>query len=87
MKLAACMLLALSPPIPPLADKQQSSPAGRPPGRPRLHPHLAALEGKLLDIICRDRVAGWMSIFQMEEEMPIESGMLTHSLKGAEKKI
>ena len=34
-----------------------------------------------------DRVAGLMNAFRAEEDMPIESGMLTRSLEGAQKKV
>ena len=34
-----------------------------------------------------DRVAGLMNAFRVEEDMPIESGMLTRSLEGAQKKV
>lgn len=34
-----------------------------------------------------DRVAKLMEAFRVEEDMPIESGMLTRSLEGAQKKL
>jgi preprotein translocase subunit SecA len=41
----------------------------------------------LLRIFGGDRVARLMDAFQVEEDMPIESGMLTRSLEGAQKKV
>jgi len=41
----------------------------------------------LLRIFGGDRVAGLMNAFRVEEDMPIESGMLTRSLEGAQKKV
>ena len=46
-----------------------------------------SLEDNLLSIFGDDRVAGLMNAFRMEEDMPIESGMLTRSLEGAQKKV
>ena len=34
-----------------------------------------------------DRVASLMNAFRVDEDMPIESGMLTRSLEGAQKKV
>ena len=44
-----------------------------------------SLEDNLLRIFGGDRVAGLMNAFRVEEDMPIESGMLTRSLEGAQK--
>ena len=46
-----------------------------------------SLEDNLLRIFGGERVAGLMNAFRVEEDMPIESGMLTRSLEGAQKKI
>jgi preprotein translocase subunit SecA len=45
------------------------------------------LQDNLLRIFGGDRVAGLMNAFRVEEDMPIESGMLTRSLEGAQKKV
>ncbi len=46
-----------------------------------------SLEDNLLRIFGGDRVAAMMNMFRVEEDMPIESGMLTKSLEGAQKKV
>lgn len=46
-----------------------------------------SLEDNLLRILGGDRVAGLMNAFRVEEDMPVESGMLTRSLEGAQKKV
>ncbi|MGV2388271.1 MAG UNVERIFIED_CONTAM: hypothetical protein LVR29_07880 [Microcystis novacekii LVE1205-3] len=46
-----------------------------------------SLEDNLLRIFGGDRVAGLMDAFRVEEDMPIESGMLTRSLEGAQRKV
>jgi len=46
-----------------------------------------SLEDNLLRIFGGDRVAALMNAFRVEEDMPIESGMLTRSLEGAQKKV
>ncbi len=46
-----------------------------------------SLEDNLLRIFGGDRVAGLMNAFRIEEDMPIESKMLTGSLEGAQKKV
>ncbi len=46
-----------------------------------------SLEDNLLRIFGGDRVAGLMNAFRVEEDMPIESRMLTGSLEGAQKKV
>jgi preprotein translocase subunit SecA len=45
------------------------------------------LQDSLLRIFGGDRVSGLMNMFRVEEDMPIESGMLTRSLEGAQKKV
>ena len=44
-----------------------------------------SLGDNLLRIFGGDRVAGLMNAFRAEEDMPIESGMLTRSLEGQKK--
>ncbi len=46
-----------------------------------------SLGDNLLRIFGGDRVASLMNAFRVEEDMPIESGMLTRSLEGAQKKV
>tara|TARA_Y100001970_G_scaffold294301_1_gene450100 strand:+ start:1282 stop:4134 length:2853 start_codon:yes stop_codon:yes gene_type:complete len=46
-----------------------------------------SLEDNLLRIFGGDRVAGLMNAFRVDEDMPIESGMLTRSLESAQKKV
>lgn len=46
-----------------------------------------SLEDNLLRIFGGERVASLMNAFRVEEDMPIESGMLTRSLEGAQKKV
>ena len=46
-----------------------------------------SLGDNLLRTFGGDRVAGLMNAFRVEEDMPIESGMLTRSLEGAQKKV
>lgn len=46
-----------------------------------------SLGDNLLRIFGGDRVAALMNAFRVEEDMPIESGMLTRSLEGAQKKV
>ncbi|MBW4494421.1 MAG: preprotein translocase subunit SecA [Oscillatoria princeps RMCB-10] len=46
-----------------------------------------SLQDNLLRIFGGDRVSRLMEMFQVEEDMPIESGMLTRSLEGAQKKV
>jgi preprotein translocase subunit SecA len=46
-----------------------------------------SLEDNLLRIFGGDRVAKLMEMMRVEEDMPIESGMLTRSLEGAQKKV
>jgi preprotein translocase subunit SecA len=46
-----------------------------------------SLEDNLMRIFGGDRVGKMMDMFQVEEDMPIESKMLTNSLEGAQKKV
>ncbi len=46
-----------------------------------------SLGDNLLRIFGGERVAGLMNAFRVEEDMPIESGMLTRALEGAQKKV
>ncbi|WP_209091949.1 preprotein translocase subunit SecA [Prochlorococcus marinus] len=46
-----------------------------------------SLDDNLLRIFGGDRVANLMNAFRVDEDMPIESGMLTKSLEGAQKKV
>jgi preprotein translocase subunit SecA len=46
-----------------------------------------SLEDNLMRIFGGDRVGKMMEMFQVEEDMPIESKMLTNSLEGAQKKV
>ncbi|MEH2453938.1 preprotein translocase subunit SecA [Nostoc sp.] len=67
-------------------DNQLRGRAGRQ-GDPGTTRFFLSLEDNLLRIFGGDRVAGLMNAFQVEEDMPIESGMLTRSLEGAQKKV
>ena len=66
-------------------DNQLRGRAGRQ-GTP-VPPFFLSLGDNLLRIFGGDRVAGLMNAFRVEEDMPIESGMLTRSLEGAQKKV
>lgn len=67
-------------------DNQLRGRAGRQ-GDPGSTRFFLSLEDNLLRIFGGDRVAGLMNAFKVEEDMPIESGMLTRSLEGAQKKV
>ncbi|MFN6465652.1 MAG: preprotein translocase subunit SecA [Nostoc sp. DedVER02] len=67
-------------------DNQLRGRAGRQ-GDPGSTRFFLSLEDNLLRIFGGDRVAGLMQAFNVEEDMPIESGMLTRSLEGAQKKV
>ncbi|NMG21648.1 preprotein translocase subunit SecA [Brasilonema bromeliae] len=67
-------------------DNQLRGRAGRQ-GDPGSTRFFLSLEDNLLRIFGGDRVARLMDAFQVEEDMPIESGMLTRSLEGAQKKV
>jgi preprotein translocase subunit SecA len=64
-------------------DNQLRGRAGRQ-GDPGSTRFFLSLEDNLLRIFGGDRVAGLMNAFRVEEDMPIESGMLTRSLEGPE---
>ncbi|HAC66252.1 MAG TPA: preprotein translocase subunit SecA, partial [Cyanothece sp. UBA12306] len=67
-------------------DNQLRGRAGRQ-GDPGSTKFFLSLEDNLLRIFGGDRVAGLMNAFRVEEDMPIESQMLTRSLEGAQKKV
>ncbi|MEH2350348.1 MAG: preprotein translocase subunit SecA [Nostoc sp.] len=67
-------------------DNQLRGRAGRQ-GDPGTTRFFLSLEDNLLRIFGGERVAGLMQAFNVEEDMPIESGMLTRSLEGAQKKV
>ncbi|MDJ1183402.1 preprotein translocase subunit SecA [Roseofilum casamattae] len=67
-------------------DNQLRGRAGRQ-GDPGTTKFYLSLQDNLLRIFGGDRVAGLMEMFKVEEDMPIESGMLTRSLEGAQKKV
>lgn len=67
-------------------DNQLRGRAGRQ-GDPGSTRFFLSLEDNLLRIFGGDRVANLMNVFKVEEDMPIESGMLTRSLEGAQKKV
>jgi preprotein translocase subunit SecA len=67
-------------------DNQLRGRAGRQ-GDPGSTRFFLSLQDNLLRIFGGDRVEGLMNMFRVEEDMPIESGMLTRSLEGAQKKV
>ncbi|MBF2001709.1 MAG: preprotein translocase subunit SecA [Synechococcales cyanobacterium C42_A2020_086] len=67
-------------------DNQLRGRAGRQ-GDPGSTRFFLSLEDNLLRIFGGDRVGRLMDMFRVEEDMPIESGMLTRSLEGAQKKV
>ena len=67
-------------------DNQLRGRSGRQ-GDPGSTRFFLSLGDSLLRIFGGDRVAGLMNAFRVEEDMPIESGMLTRSLEGAQKKV
>ncbi|MFM7577055.1 MAG: preprotein translocase subunit SecA, partial [Microcystaceae cyanobacterium] len=67
-------------------DNQLRGRAGRQ-GDPGSTRFFLSLGDNLLRIFGGDRVAGLMDAFRVEEDMPIESRMLTGSLEGAQKKV
>ena len=67
-------------------DNQLRGRAGRQ-GDPGSTRFFLSLGDNLLRIFGGDRVAGLMNAFRVEEDMPIESSMLTRSLEGAQKKV
>lgn len=67
-------------------DNQLRGRAGRQ-GDPGTTRFFLSLEDNLLRIFGGDRVTGLMNAFRVEEDMPIESKILTRSLEGAQKKV
>ncbi len=67
-------------------DNQLRGRAGRQ-GDPGSTKFFLSLQDNLLRIFGGDRVANMMNLFRVEEDMPIESGMLTRSLEGAQRKV
>ena len=67
-------------------DNQLRGRAGRQ-GDPGSTRFFLSLQDNLLRIFGGDRVERMMELFKVEEDMPIESGMLTRSLEGAQKKV
>ncbi|WP_009633808.1 preprotein translocase subunit SecA [Synechocystis sp. PCC 7509] len=67
-------------------DNQLRGRAGRQ-GDPGSTKFFLSLQDSLLRIFGGDRVGKLMDMFRVEEDMPIESGMLTRSLEGAQKKV
>ena len=67
-------------------DNQLRGRAGRQ-GDPGSTRFFLSLEDNLLRIFGGDRVSNLMNLFRVEEDMPIESKMLTRSLEGAQKKV
>ena len=67
-------------------DNQLRGRSGRQ-GDPGSSRFFLSLDDNLLRIFGGDRVAGLMNTFRVEEDMPIESRMLTRSLEGAQKKV
>jgi len=67
-------------------DNQLRGRAGRQ-GDPGSTRFFLSLQDPLLRIFGGERVEKMMDMFRIEEDMPIESGMLTGSLEGAQKKV
>jgi preprotein translocase subunit SecA len=67
-------------------DNQLRGRAGRQ-GDPGSTKFFLSLEDNLMRIFGGDRIAGLMKAFQVEETMPIESGILTKSLENAQRKV
>ncbi len=67
-------------------DNQLRGRAGRQ-GDPGSTRFFLSLQDNLLRIFGGDRVASLMNAFRVEEDMPIESGLLTRSLENAQKKV
>ncbi len=67
-------------------DNQLRGRAGRQ-GDPGSSRFFLSLEDSLLRIFGGDRVAKVMDAFRVDEDMPIESGLLTRSLESAQKKV
>jgi preprotein translocase subunit SecA len=67
-------------------DNQLRGRAGRQ-GDPGSARFFLSLQDNLLRIFGGERVAGLMEAFKVEEDMPIESGLLTKSLENAQRKV
>lgn len=67
-------------------DNQLRGRAGRQ-GDPGSTRFFLSLEDNLLRIFGGDRVAAMMTAFQVDEDLPIESKLLTRSLENAQKKV
>jgi preprotein translocase subunit SecA len=67
-------------------DNQLRGRAGRQ-GDPGSTRFFLSLEDNLMRIFGGERVAKMMEMFRVGDDMPIESGMLTRSLEGAQKKV
>ncbi|ERN42731.1 preprotein translocase, secA subunit [Rubidibacter lacunae KORDI 51-2] len=67
-------------------DNQLRGRAGRQ-GDPGSTRFFLSLQDNLLRIFGGDRVSGLMNAFRVEEDMPIESKLLTRSLENAQKKV
>ena len=67
-------------------DNQLRGRAGRQ-GDPGTTKFFLSLEDNLLRIFGGDRISGLMDRLRVEDDMPIESGMLTSSLENAQKKV
>lgn len=67
-------------------DNQLRGRAGRQ-GDPGSTKFFLSLEDNLLRVFGGDRVKALMEMFKVDDDMPIESGMLTRSLEGAQKKV
>ena len=67
-------------------DNQLRGRAGRQgdPGGSRFY---LSLEDDLLRIFGLDKMSGWMERLGLEEDVPIESGMVSRSIEGAQKKV
>jgi preprotein translocase subunit SecA len=67
-------------------DNQLRGRAGRQ-GDPGSTRFFLSLQDNLLKIFGGERVAGLMEAFKVEDDMPIESGLLTKSLENAQRKV
>jgi len=67
-------------------DNQLRGRAGRQ-GDPGASRFYLSLEDDLLRIFGADRITGLMERLGMEEDVPIESGLVTRSIEGAQKKV
>jgi len=67
-------------------DNQLRGRAGRQ-GDPGASRFYLSLEDDLLRIFGLDKMSGWMERLGLEEDVPIESGMVSRSIEGAQKKV